>query len=71
MKYCRRCGVLYAEGNACCPRCNAALEEYVPEEAPVADRSVRLRQWIALCVGIPAMIGVFYLFFWLIRSVAP
>ena len=63
--------MLYAEANACCPRCNAIPDESAPEKAPTADRSVRARQWLALCVGIPAMIGAFYLFFWLIRSAAP
>lgn len=70
MKYCRACGVLYAEGNACCPKCNAMLEEHDQPEAPAAERPARLRQWLALCVGIPAMIAVFYLLFWLIRSAA-
>lgn len=70
MRYCKRCGVLYAEGNACCPKCNAALDAMEQPKPPAAEKRVRVRQWIALCVGIPAMIAVFYLFFWLIRSAA-
>ncbi len=70
MKYCKRCGVLYSDANACCPKCNAALTEYEPPEAPAADKRVRIKQWIALCLGIPLTIAVFYLFFWLMRSAA-
>lgn len=70
MRYCKRCGVLYSDGNACCPKCNAALTDYVPPEPPAAEGRARVRQWIALCAGIPAMIAVFYLFFWLIKSAA-
>ncbi|MDO4572402.1 MAG: hypothetical protein Q4C13_03470 [Clostridia bacterium] len=68
MKYCKLCGVLYSDENACCPKCNAALDAYAPPEPPEADSRTKRAQWLALCLGIPAMIGLFYLFFWLIRS---
>ena len=70
MKYCKKCGVLYSDLNACCPKCNTALTECeaAQESAPEADKRTRRRQWIALCVGIPGMILVFYILFWLARS---
>ena len=70
MKYCKKCGVLYSDLNACCPKCNGALEEHEESPAPEAEPRTRRRQWIALCVGIPAMIAVFYLLFGLLRQAA-
>ena len=59
MKYCKKCGVLYSSELPCCPKCNPALEE-LPKDAPPADRRVVRRQWIALLIGIPALILVLY-----------
>ena len=63
MKYCKKCGVLYSSGLPCCPKCNPAVAQRQdsPEAAPEADPRLVRRQWIALCVGIPALIGVLYL----------
>lgn len=61
MKYCKTCGVLYSGLLEQCPKCNATLAAHEEPPAPEAPKKVRLRQWIALCIGIPALIGVLYL----------
>ena len=61
MKYCKKCGVLYSSLLEQCPKCNTALAEHEEPPAPEADKRVRTRQWIALCIGIPALIA--FLFF--------
>ena len=70
MKYCKKCGVLYASSLPCCPKCNPALEQAPDSEpdAPPADPRTVRRQWIALCVGIPALIGVLYLVALVLRA---
>lgn len=60
MKYCKRCGVLYSSLLERCPKCNPAITEHTEPPAPEADKPTRLKQWIALCVGIPLMILVLY-----------
>lgn len=61
MKYCKKCGVLYSGLLVQCPKCNTALEEYQEPAAPEAPKEVKTRQWIAICIGIPALIGFMYL----------
>lgn len=53
MKYCKKCGVLYATD--VCPKCG--IKE--PEQSPIAEKSdphTLKRQWIALLIAIPAAI---------------
>lgn len=65
MKYCQQCGVLYSGELPACPKCNALLTDYDPPPGPEADKSVRTRQWIGICLGIPALIAFLYLMAWL------
>ncbi len=70
MKYCKKCGVLYSDLLDACPKCGVPLEDpnaAPPEEAP---RSVKVRQWIGLCVGIPLLVGVLYVMIRWIGSLA-
>ena len=57
MKYCKKCGVLYATD--VCPKCGI---EYPDETQPPAEeKPERIRRgWIALVIGVPALIGVIY-----------
>ncbi len=60
MKYCKKCGVLYSDLLDVCPKCGVETEDpnaLPPKEAP---KSVRVRQWIGIVIGIPLMIGVLY-----------
>ena len=61
MKYCKKCGVLYSDLLEQCPKCNAVLNDHEEPPAPEAPREVKVRQWIMICVGIPAFIGLLYL----------
>ncbi len=62
MKYCKKCGVLYTTD--VCPKCGVVAPADSPESEPANPQTVR-RQWIALCIAIPAAIllimGVLYL----------
>ena len=60
MKYCKKCGVLYSDLLDVCPKCGVETEDpnaLPPKEAP---KSVRVRQWIGIIIGIPALIAVLY-----------
>ena len=64
MKYCKKCGVLYSSLLEQCPKCNTALTEHdssAQAPAPEASRQTKVRQWIALILGVPALI--FFLYF--------
>lgn len=57
MKYCKKCGVLYATD--VCPKCGIVTPEDQPEpETP--DKKTLVRQWIGLLVGIPLFIMAIY-----------
>ncbi len=61
MKYCKKCGVLYSDLLHACPKCGVPLEDPNAEPPKEASKRVRVRQWIGICVGIPALVGVLYL----------
>jgi len=60
MKYCKTCGVLYSGLLEQCPKCNALLTEYQEPPAQEAPKKVLVRQWIGICIGVPALIAVLY-----------
>lgn len=67
MKYCKKCGVLYATD--VCPKCGILPpEQQEAEQAPADSRTVR-RQWIALLIGIPAFIFAIMLIVYLFRTI--
>ncbi len=67
MKYCKKCGVLYATD--VCPKCGIVQpESQETEQAPADSRTVR-RQWIALLIGIPAFILAIILIVYLFRTI--
>lgn len=70
MKYCKKCGVLYDSSLPSCPKCNPELLKYQDsiQNAPKADKDTIKKQWIGLCIGIPAFIGIIYLVIYLIKS---
>jgi uncharacterized membrane protein YvbJ len=70
MKYCKKCGILYSDILSACPKCGTAQEE--PHESPPeeATKRMKVRQWIALCVGIPAFVGVMYLVIWCLKTLS-
>lgn len=65
MKFCKTCGTLYAASLGVCPKCNPILREHEEQiekdtNAP-ADAQQRKRQWISICIGVPALILFLYL----------
>jgi RNA polymerase subunit RPABC4/transcription elongation factor Spt4 len=65
MKYCKKCGVLYATD--VCPKCGIQEPEDLPEpEAP--DKRTLVRQWIGLLVGIPLFIMAIYVVIYLLHA---
>lgn len=70
MKFCKKCGVLYSDLLSACPKCGADLEDPQAPPPKEAPRRVKVRQWIALCVGIPTFVGVMYLVIWCLTSLS-
>lgn len=70
MKYCKKCGVLYSDLLEHCPKCNSLLDEHAldSEQGPEAPRKTKIKQWIGLCVGIPALVALLYLVGYLVSN---
>ena len=67
MKYCKKCGVLYATD--VCPKCGIISSESQNAEQESADGKTVRRQWIALLVGIPLFILAILLIVFLFRTI--
>lgn len=71
MKFCKVCGTIYDPAVGPCPRCaerelmeqQAESLAYDEHMAPEAQAKARRRAWIQIVIGVPAMIGLFYLVF--------
>lgn len=61
MKYCKKCGVLYSDLLSACPKCGVTLEDSNAAPPKEPSRRVLIRQWIGICIGIPALVGILYL----------
>ena len=74
MKYCKKCGVTYSDAADKCPRCKLPLEP-VPEgviahREDIPDdeyRRQRTRNWIGIAIGVPALFGLIYLFYYIMK----
>lgn len=75
LKFCKACGTLYDDSSLDCPRCTAralaesgaaeqATDNDMPEEEIARQRK---RHWMQLIIGVPALIGFFYLVFFLFK----
>ncbi len=71
MKYCRKCGVLYSDLLDACPKCGSmpGSEDSSNSSAPEAQKSTVRKQWIAIVIGIPALILLLYGAGYFIKSV--
>lgn len=65
MKYCDRCGILYANILSACPKCGAAIHKPLPGELPEPSEREKKRQRLGLMVGIPAAILLMCLAGWM------
>ena len=75
MKRCKQFGTFYSESNAVCPKCGIELPDAddsvdLDNQAVNAGelRKQKIKSWILLVVGVPALIGFIYLVYFLIRS---
>ncbi|MDD3401231.1 MAG: hypothetical protein PHT58_06360 [Eubacteriales bacterium] len=59
MKYCKKCGVLYSTD--VCPKCGIIYPNEDEQKPVVASKDKIKHQWIALVIGIPALIAALYL----------
>ena len=76
MRFCKVCGTIYDPAVGPCPKCTerelmeqqaeAAAYDGTMSEAEV--QRARKRAWIQIVIGVPAMIGFFYLVFFLAKS---
>lgn len=61
MKFCKKCGTLYANDLVTCPKCNSLVNDHEEEPQEPAPKEVVRRQWIGILIGIPAFIAFIYL----------
>ncbi len=75
MKRCKQCGTFYSESNAVCPKCG--IEFPAANDSDDFDnraintgelRKQKIKSWMILAVGVPALIGFIYLVYFLIQS---
>lgn len=75
MKRCKQCGTFYSESNAVCPKCGIELP-YADDSAELGHQAInteelrkqKIKSWILLAIGVPALIGFIYLVYFLIRT---
>ena len=75
MKFCKVCGTIYDPNVGPCPRCTerelmeqqAESLSYDEDMEPAAASKARRRAWIQIVIGVPALIGLFYLVFYLAK----
>lgn len=65
MKFCKKCGTLYANDLVTCPKCNSAVIDHVETPQEPAPKEVVRKQWISILIGIPAFILFIYLIIFL------
>ena len=73
--FCKKCGTLY-DDSLQCPKCTERelMREGVVEMTtdtqmdPETLKKERRKSWVQLCIGVPAMIGLFYLVFSLFKK---
>lgn len=69
MPFCKTCGTYYPKSLGVCPKCNAdELLLSAPEPEPLTqeeEKALRKRRWVGICIGIPAMIALIYLLYYI------
>lgn len=72
LKHCDKCGTFYNDALGQCPKCFPAAEmlESAEDSAQKPTRQTLKKQWIAILVGIPAMILLYYIIIGLLKLVA-
>lgn len=71
MRYCKKCRILYSDKAAACPKCGidadkAKEEEIASEKA--GQKRVAL-DWLWIVIGVPLLIGLIYLFVYILRII--
>lgn len=71
MKHCKSCGTFYSDAAGVCPRCNASLEQ-IPDAPKLSGDELKARRkkdWIGVLIGVPALIGLIYVLYFLIKLI--
>ncbi|MDO4493610.1 MAG: hypothetical protein Q4C53_06975 [Clostridia bacterium] len=71
MPFCKQCGTFYPDSLGVCPKCNPsnAEAEKQAQNAPVADPKTVKRQWIAILIGIPSLILMYWIIGYVLKFV--
>lgn len=73
IRFCKQCGTLYTDSLGVCPKCSTKETEEQARAAEIAsapaERDSVKRNWIAIVIGIPALIALLYGVTWLFRLI--
>lgn len=79
LRFCKQCGTVYDEKVGGCPKCMTAKEvdalrdkTYMPPPTEMTKEEIaakRRKDWIQICIGVPALIGIIYLMFYILKSI--
>ena len=63
LKHCDKCGTFYNDELEQCPKCFPVsdLIRGAEQNAPKPEKATLKKQWIAILIGIPVMILLYYL----------
>ena len=69
MKYCKNCSILYSDEAAACPKCGIDSAKAEAEEiaSGKAEHKRVALDWLWLVIGVPLLIGLVYLFVYILR----
>ncbi len=69
MKYCENCRSFYSDDAAACPKCGIDDEKAKAEEiaSGEAEHKRVVLDWLWLLIGVPLLIGLVYLFVYIIK----
>lgn len=78
MKVCKACGTLYNEKEGPCPKCysddllrsgEAAQNEIRTDMSAEEAEKAKKKAWIEILIGVPALIGLIYLMFYILQLI--
>ena len=78
MKVCKPCGTLYNEKEGPCPKCysddlmrsgEAAQNEIRTDMSAEEAEKAKKKAWIEILIGVPALIGLIYLMFYILQRI--
>ena len=72
LKHCDKCGTYYNDQLGQCPKCFPVsdLIRTAEQNAPKPEKRTLKKQWLAILIGIPVMILLYYLVIGLLKLAA-